>query len=84
MINKYMDVNTDNRFNSSSGVTMNLLTEIYVTKETTRVADDVIMDMISTSRKNSEMHRNDFVISELSSSTYHVHILIGGEHENVL
>jgi hypothetical protein len=58
--------------------------EIDVTKETTRVSDDIMKDMISTSRENDETHRNDFLIPVLSSSIYHVQVLIGGDHENIL
>jgi hypothetical protein len=84
VVDNHMDVNTENLFNGSSGDIMDLPAEIDVTKETIRVANDVMTDMMSTSRENDEIPRNDFVMPVLSSSIYHVQVLIGGGHENTL
>jgi Reverse transcriptase (RNA-dependent DNA polymerase)/RNase H-like domain found in reverse transcriptase len=49
-----------------------------------RLIEGILKNKISNDMERTEVHEEDFVMPILSSSIYHVSILIGGKHDNLM
>mgnify|MGYP003497457797 FL=1 len=70
--------------NDKSCAISDATSDICVPKNPARLIDGTLKNKISNDMERNEVHEEDFIMPILSSSIYHVSILIGGKYDNIM
>ena len=78
------NVSMDEVVNDKSCAISDTTSDIYVPRDPARLIDGTLKNKISNDMERNEVHEEEFIMPILSSSIYHVSILIGGKYDNIM